>query len=220
MKQIFSILVLLFLFISCKSKITPPTNEEAMEAIILKGKPQGFDTLWVTMPKKMLLGSSGGGVTIVREDDERKKINNWKYLGANQGFFDLSKVEEHTGQYFFSQEKLDIYEYLNPNPNYSSYFKDNPKNTDEWNIAWAIQQNFHFVNYKFKEQRNSYRENEVTMFFENDIVETPLNKIFQLTQSKGSPHHLYYVFQKDSISNKWKVSNYGFARDESLELTN
>lgn len=210
---------LCFFILSCKPKSIPPTNEEAMDAVVVKGKPQGFDTIWAILPKSIYQGTSGGSVTILKENDESRKIDRWVANAKNLGMIEVNRVEEPTGGGFFSQAEYRVLDYINPTPAYAEYFKENPSNPNQWKVAWAVNQNFRFANLKYKEGKGYYKPDEVAMFYETDKIETPMNKVFQNQFSSNSyKQHFYYVFKKDSTTSKWIVTNYGVTgSEEDLE---
>lgn len=212
------IITLFLIFTSCKEKIIPPTTAEAFKAIEESGKKSLFDTSWGYLPKVIYKGTRGGSVTILRDNEESIKNEKLIREALSYGFIVIDRREEQTGNFFFSQEEIKMWDYIIPTGENSQYFKESSENPNYWKIALAISQNHRFVNYNFKKGKNSYKPDAVYMFYDVDRVYTPLNEIFKLKlRDMTNESKYFYAFEKDSLTKKWLVVNYGTTSLDNLE---
>lgn len=205
------IIIFLTLFITaCSSSTNKPSLDEANELV---KNLSGTDSIWTTFPKRHYTGGDGVFIKKTEKDEKRKQIQE---AGEQAGVWNVVREEEGTGEFFFSVEKRNFYDRIEPAAGYEYLFTDNPNNLDEYKLLLSTQEKGLVTDIIVKKDSYSKENPSVPIgFYELKIEKTALYDIFRPANSNTwSP---YLIFKK--VDGQWKIDGQSsMSEDEKRSL--
>lgn len=202
-------ILLAIILVSCGSGSKQPSLDDANALLENVSK---VDTSWWIFPKRHYAGGDGVFIVETDKDRERKRIQD---AGEQAGVWRVVREQEGTGEFFFSVEKRNFYDRIEPVEGYEYLFSDNPNNVDEWKLLLAIKEKGLFTDIVMKKDSYSSQEPDFPIgFMDIKIEKTPLYDIFRPTSSMWSS---YFIFEK--VDGKWRIKGEStMKQDEKMSL--
>ena len=206
----FIVIILTLLIVACSPSTSKPSLDDANGLI---KNLSNIDTTWTTFPKRYYAGGDGVFVIKTEKDDKRKQI---QQAGEQAGVWRVVREEEGTGNFFFSVEKRNFYDRIEPSAGYEYLFTDNPNNSDEFKLLLSTQEKGPVTDIVVKKDSYSKENPSVPIgFYELKTEKTALYDIFR--PSNSNTWYPYFIFKK--VDGKWTIDGQSsMSEDEKRTL--